>query len=372
MSRELREFEKRLRLPRGTRFLAAVSGGADSVAMLAALAALRERRSFALYCAHVEHGIRGAESQEDARFVRQLCQKLNTPLDTICLPAGKVAGRAAREGSGIEAAAREERYAALTASAARCGADWILLAHTRDDLLETVLLRLLRGSGPGGLRPMRRRRGGDGTAAGLFRPMLDIERRDVLAYLTQTQTSWREDATNRDIRYTRNRVRHKLIPVLDEYFPAWKKNLHNAARTQALAAAALTHRAAASIVMQPDGGARITGFAALDTLIAEEAVFAAMNLLAPHPAMADTLPPADADRPRKRTVRREALRRWIARGRPADTAAADRADTVGEFGRFVVKRLPNGDVEVHHKKEMCMEEGRTLVLKTKTGIVVLH
>jgi tRNA(Ile)-lysidine synthase len=217
----------------GTVFLAAVSGGADSTAMLNALVSLRDAApaAFTLHCLHVEHGLRpAAESLGDAAFVKQLCEQLNVPCKIVSIPPGKIAAAARQRGIGIEAAARLYRHREWNREARSIGAERILVAHTHSDLLETVLMRILRGSGPAGLAAMRQRRGR------ILRPLLALRRADVLAYLNERKIPFRTDATNADTRFLRNRIRNQLIPCLNELFPRWEKNLSALAETQGLTA----------------------------------------------------------------------------------------------------------------------------------------
>jgi tRNA(Ile)-lysidine synthase len=197
--------------------------------MLAGLAALHEEAGFSLHCVHVDHGIRSAdESRGDAGAVEALCEKLDVPCRVISVPPGRIAAYAARGGPGVEGAARFFRQKALMREARRLGAAWILTAHTQDDLLETLLMRILRGSGPAGLRAMPRVRGRR------LKPLLGLTRREVLDYLEEKGLPYRTDSTNSDIRYLRNRIRLKLIPVLDDFFPSWRTSLLALAETQAL------------------------------------------------------------------------------------------------------------------------------------------
>jgi tRNA(Ile)-lysidine synthase len=212
------------------RFLAAVSGGADSMAMLSALCAVK--RDVPLYCLHVEHGLRSAEeSLGDAEAVRAFCEKNKIECKIARIPPGKISDLARRKGLGIEAAARFFRHRALSKEAARLGGNTvILLAHTKDDLLETALMRVLRGCGPAGLSAMPVKRGR------ILRPLLSMTRADVLAYLKAKEIAWREDSTNADEKFLRNRIRRRLIPLLDESFPSWKTALFGMAQTQSLTA----------------------------------------------------------------------------------------------------------------------------------------
>ncbi len=205
VGRALREAD----LPaRGETLVVGLSGGADSVALLDALALLRGPRGFRLVAAHLDHGLRRA-SADDAAFCAALCEGLDVPLRS---GAADVRGRAAREGGGLEAAARRERYLFLRRVAREEQAAAIAVAHTRDDQAETLLLRLLRGAGTTGLSAMRARRGR------LLRPLLAVSREEVVAHLRARSLEWREDPSNADPVHLRNRVRHELLPYLESRF----------------------------------------------------------------------------------------------------------------------------------------------------------
>jgi tRNA(Ile)-lysidine synthase len=251
--------------------------------MLAALAGLRDAGggAFELRCLHVEHGIRPAvESRGDADAVQALCADLSVPCAVVSIPPGKIARTAARRGLGLEAAARLYRHGAWNAEARRAGAAKILVAHTRDDLLETVLMRALRGSGPAGLAAMPREKGV------LLRPLLETGRADVLAYLKERGLSYRVDSTNADPAFLRNRIRLKLIPCLDAFFPSWRKALAELAETQRLTADFLEAEAAARIPWEEEAGGtgaeRLTGrdnFFSQPAILREEALFAVLDRL---------------------------------------------------------------------------------------------
>ena len=230
-----------------TAFLAAISGGADSMAMLAALNQIFSfnhefaERQFSVL--HVEHGIRPSqESCGDAEFVHAFCIKQGIKCSIKHIPQGKVAAFAQRKGIGVEAAARHFRHKALAAEAARLGEKVkILIAHTKDDMLETALMRVLRGSGPAGLAAMQSnlRFGANSREQrieidGICRPLLFITRAEVLAYLKAKGLPWREDATNADDVFLRNRIRNRLVPLLDEAFPSWRAGVSAMAETQSL------------------------------------------------------------------------------------------------------------------------------------------
>ena len=265
-------------------YLAAVSGGADSTAMLAGLAAQRRETDLNIHCVHVEHGIRPAEeSRGDALAVENLCKKLEVPYSVISIPPGKIAAYASKGGPGIEAAARLFRYKALREERRRIQAGWILTAHTRDDLLETILMRVLRGSGPAGLAPMPQTRGR------LLRPLLALTRQDILEYLKLKNIPYRIDSTNEDISLLRNRLRLKLIPVLDEFFPAWRSSLLSLAETQALTAEFLASEVFKLLSWEKEAKKpgkpmslklKEADFMAAPQILREEAVFAGVDIFA--------------------------------------------------------------------------------------------
>ena len=163
--------------------------------------------------AHLNHRLRGPDSDADAAFVSRLCPTL-----PHCLQSLSVADVADAAGDNLEAVARRLRYEFLARVARQSGATWVATAHTRDDQAETVLHRLIRGSGLRGLRGIAESRE---LVPGirLVRPMLTLSRDDVIAYLREIDQPWREDATNRDTRFTRNRIRHELLPMLADLQP---------------------------------------------------------------------------------------------------------------------------------------------------------
>jgi tRNA(Ile)-lysidine synthase len=194
----------------------AVSGGPDSVALLRALLAARPPRSGnTMVVAHLNHRLRGAESEADAAFVRELHDQLarGHPALALRCEALDVAESARAEHANLEAVARRVRYDWLADRARETGAQWIATGHTADDQAETVLHRLLRGTGLQGLRGIAARRT---LSSGLevVRPMLSVTRAEVMEYLENEQQAYRVDSTNADLRFTRNRIRHQLLPHL--------------------------------------------------------------------------------------------------------------------------------------------------------------
>jgi len=186
----------------GEAVLAAVSGGADSVALLDVLHELAPALRLALACVHVHHGLR-PEAEADALFVRRLAATLHVPfhLDRVIV-------RREPPWEGLEAEARRARYRALEARALAVGATRVATGHTADDQAETVLMRLLEGAGPRGLAGIAPARGA------LIRPLLDTRRDEILDHLASRGLRWVEDATNRDVRFLRNRLRHDVLPFL--------------------------------------------------------------------------------------------------------------------------------------------------------------
>jgi tRNA(Ile)-lysidine synthase len=200
--------------------LVAVSGGADSAALLDALARWRTgtglpAASQTLLVAHLNHSLRGEESDADEEFVRATAAKLG--LSTL-IERAAVAAVAQAERRNLEATARALRYDFLERAARECGARYVTTAHTRDDQVETILLRLLRGSGAAGLRAIRRSLRLKSGAA-LIRPLLDVTRAEVLAHCAHYQLGFRHDSSNDSRDFTRNRVRHELLPLLATFNP---------------------------------------------------------------------------------------------------------------------------------------------------------
>ena len=194
----------------GTHVLVAVSGGPDSVALLHALWNGRERWSLRLTVAHLNHRLRDRASDDDAAFVAQLCTSLGVPcvIETADIPA-----YCQQRHCSLETGAREVRYAFLDRVAQMCGASRIATGHTADDQAETVLMRLVRGSGAGGLsgiRPVREQR--------IIRPLLYVTRDQVIAYLAARRLSFRQDATNTQPDVLRNHIRLRLLPLLQEAY----------------------------------------------------------------------------------------------------------------------------------------------------------
>ncbi len=209
----------------GDRVAVAVSGGADSVALLRVLLELRDELGIVLAVAHFNHGLRGAESDADQAFVGELARQSELE---FFVGVGDVRDHAVLNKLSVEAAGRELRYQWFARLASAKRLDAIATAHTLDDQAETVLLKFLRGAGTRGLAgiwPVV----GSGSAR-VVRPMLGVTRGEVEAYLESLGQTWREDTSNRDHRFLRNRVRHELLPLLErEYNPNIRQTLSDAA-----------------------------------------------------------------------------------------------------------------------------------------------
>jgi len=194
--------------------LIGVSGGADSVALLHAMLNIKHQASnikHQLSVAHLNHGIR-PEAADDAHFVETLCNNLNIPFYTATVD---VPALAASNGISLEMAARDARYKFFAEISLQCGADAVATAHNRDDQAETLLLKLCRGAGSTGLNGIS-----PSTTIQDFRvirPMLDVSRDEVEDFLKSQNLTWREDATNTDIKIKRNFIRHKILPQLEEH-----------------------------------------------------------------------------------------------------------------------------------------------------------
>lgn len=203
----------------GERVAVACSGGADSVALLHNLAELREELGIVLSVAHFHHQIRGAEADADQHFVEELAARLHVD---FCSGSRSAPQHASQRRISLETAARELRHQWFAELIIQGTADKIATAHTLDDQAETVLMRILRGTGARGLAGIA----ASHKAKHLIRPLLTTSRPEVEAYLKAKGQSWREDSSNLDLGHTRNRVRHTLLPLLERDFnPAIRQTL---------------------------------------------------------------------------------------------------------------------------------------------------
>lgn len=193
----------------GQHLLIAVSGGADSVALLHAMHELSPRLGVSLGVCHLNHDLR-AEAGADAAFVERVAKRLRLPVTTS---TSDVRGLARRRRLSIEMAAREARYRFFARAARQSGAAAVATAHTADDEAETVLLKLARGAGPEGLSGIARHTRLKATT--IVRPLLSVTRAEVLDFLTSRDLSWQEDESNRSPAFLRNRVRAEVLPLLE-------------------------------------------------------------------------------------------------------------------------------------------------------------
>lgn len=216
--RLLSTYLRRHRIPRGARILAAFSGGPDSRALLELLADLAREGRVALAAAYLDHGIRPeAERARELEFVRRTCAALGVPLEVGTVPPGELAAR--RAGRSLEELARERRHCFLQETASRLGFSYIALGHTADDQAETLIMRFFQGSSPGGLAGIPDRRGR------LLRPLLACSREELRRWLAERGLEYCLDSTNLDPGLLRNALRLRLLPVLQELFPGYRRSL---------------------------------------------------------------------------------------------------------------------------------------------------
>ena len=207
--------EKYNLLEKGERVVVALSGGPDSTALLAVLASIARELDLSLVAAHFNHGLRGAESDEDERFCRDLSDKMG-----LVFCAGKM-DQNNKKGVSPEDFFRRQRYGFLNKVAADSQARKIALGHNLQDQAETVLLNLLRGSGLEGLKGILPKRDGN-----IIRPLIEISRREIISFLDKSGISYRQDSSNKNRMYLRNQIRTELIPYLQEkYNPKIEENL---------------------------------------------------------------------------------------------------------------------------------------------------
>jgi tRNA(Ile)-lysidine synthase len=256
-----RRFEQRLQeqikteklLRRGERVLVALSGGPDSMTLLASLYHLREHLKAELAVAHFDHQLREA-SNEDAEYCRRVAEHLDLPLHK---GQADIRALAAAEGRSIEDAARSARYAFLAEAAAAERCNVVATGHNADDQAETVLMRLLRGSGGSGLRAMHSRGRfpiKEGRDLALVRPLLETERSEIERYCHEEGVEVRDDPSNESLEHTRNRLRHEALPLLRKLNPAVDDALRRAARTLARDESYLEEQAEGALAEMGRGG----------------------------------------------------------------------------------------------------------------------
>ncbi|MDD3089879.1 MAG: tRNA lysidine(34) synthetase TilS, partial [Candidatus Omnitrophica bacterium] len=207
----------------GDRVIVAVSGGPDSVALLAVMSELGRRMGLAVIVANLDHGIRAEESRQDSAFVRDLALKMGMPFEHRELHLGK----GASGGLSLEERAREARYLFLKEAAVKNGCSVICTGHTMDDQSETVLMRVIKGtslSSLAGIKPIREEAG-----LRIVRPLIRVTKSEIIAYLEAAGLSCVTDSTNQDVDLFRNAVRLEVLPFLEKYNPGIRRSLVNLA-----------------------------------------------------------------------------------------------------------------------------------------------
>ena len=277
-------------LKQGDAVVIGVSGGADSVCLFLLLADMADKWELSLAAVHVNHGIRGAAAKEDAEFVENFCRKYGV---VCCRENVDVPALAAKWKCGEEEAGRRVRHEAYL----RCsekhfgGKAKVALGHHRNDLAESVMLSLIRGAGLTGLSGIRPQTqiAVAGKEMTVIRPLLDLERDEIEAYLNNRGQAWRTDATNAEDEYARNRIRHQLIPLFEDANP---KAVEHIARTALLAGQAEDYIAKQAKMLLDGRGWELTGIAAgacqedKDGLINEDGELKKEVLAKLHPALA--------------------------------------------------------------------------------------
>jgi tRNA(Ile)-lysidine synthase len=336
------------------RLLAALSGGPDSTALVAALAAIRDAGGIAeLRALHVDHGLRPGVAEEAARAAAA-CARLGVPFRSVRVRVAP---------GNLQAQARRARYAALRAEADRVGATRIATGHTRTDQAETVLLRLLRGAGARGLSGIPPRRGR------IVRPLVDRSRAEGLAWLSALGLPWSEDPTNRSPRHARNRLRLEAWPVLEALSPALERSLSRMADLSREDERALARRArevapgtavAASALRGEPAAVRRRVVRRLHAAAAGRGA----TLAAAH--VAAVLALCRRDRPGRLSLPGAVEARWrygrLEMGPPAGASPAVEPVEVGGPGRYAVPAL---GLAVEVRGEPGEAFGWPLVLRTR-------
>ena len=220
--------EKYNMIEAGSQVIVGISGGGDSVCLLFLLSKYQKRRPFHLLGIHVNHGIRGQEALRDQEYAKKLCERLGVPFTVYTYSVPAIAQQEKRS---LEEAGRMVRRRAFEEKAASLGKKAVIaLAHHENDNAETVLHNLIRGTkaaGMGGIRPIQEI--GEGVA--YIRPLLKVTREEIETYLRQQQIPWMTDSTNQELEYTRNRIRHRIIPEMEKINPKAVSHIAQAADT---------------------------------------------------------------------------------------------------------------------------------------------
>ncbi|HSC95108.1 MAG TPA: tRNA lysidine(34) synthetase TilS [Burkholderiales bacterium] len=223
------------------RLLTGLSGGVDSVVLLDLLQRVSRTLRFRLSALHINHQLSRNAARWSA-FCRDLCRRRGISFESVRVEV--------RRGDSLEAAARDARYAVF----ARQQCDFVVLAHHRDDQVETLLLQLLRGAGAKGLAGMPPVRKAEGGKPSILRPLLDVTREEILDYARRRKLEWIEDESNQDVYFHRNFIRHEVLPLIARRFPAYRATLARAAGHLAEAAQVLDELAAADAAGHLEGG----------------------------------------------------------------------------------------------------------------------
>lgn len=301
-----RTVERRSLLAPGDSVLVALSAGPDSTALVAVLAALRDAgRIGAVSALHVDHGLR-AGGAEDADCARGTCQRFGVAFESVHVKVGS---------GNVQAAARRARYRALRAAADRLGAGRIATGHTLTDQAETFLMRALRGAGARGLSGIPPRRGR------IVRPLIDVGRSEILAFLEDEGLPWREDPTNASTRFDRNAIRLKVAPVLRALEPGFERALGRAADLLRDDERALAKRARE--VAADAAGVEIAALRREPRAVRRRVVRALWRVAAPG---ARTLPAAQID----------AVLALCARGRPGRLSLPGGREARAAYGRLAL------------------------------------
>lgn len=210
---------------KGDRVLVAVSGGADSVCLLIALAELKKEKGIQIVAANMDHCLRGKESESDSAFVKELASHLGVE----CIHKKVNVASSGKKGTSTEEKARQKRYEffAESAKAGECGV--IATGHTLDDQAETVVMRFISGSslaGITGIPPVREEKG-----LKVIRPLIRIQRKEIIAFLKEMDASYVEDSSNADMKFLRNRIRKEVLPFLEGFNPRIKRAMANLSDT---------------------------------------------------------------------------------------------------------------------------------------------
>ena len=220
--------EKYNMIEAGSQVIVGISGGGDSVCLLFLLSKYQKRRPFHLLGIHVNHGIRGQEALRDQEYAKKLCERLGVPFTVYTYSVPAIAQQEKRS---LEEAGRMVRRRAFEEKAASLGKKAVIaLAHHENDNAETVLHNLIRGTkaaGMGGIRPIQEI--GEGVA--YIRPLLKVTREEIETYLRQQKIPWMTDSTNQELEYTRNRIRHRIIPEMEKINPKAVSHIAQAADT---------------------------------------------------------------------------------------------------------------------------------------------